>query len=111
MLFTQQAKIKMFKPWEMTRHKYSLKNYSDKDVEDMMLHDILLANLKWAVASKTMLSSDKNWVMKHVGYMIMKASVDPYPTNKAYIKRKDNTICNSLSRMNEADAGACICIL
>ena len=61
--------------------KYSLKNFSDKDAKNMNLHDIALANLKWADASKTMLASDMDGVMKHVGYMIMKASADSYANN------------------------------
>lgn len=65
------------------RRKYSLKNFSDKEPKERNLHDIVLANLKWAVASKSMSAADKDGVMKHVGYMIMKASAESYP-NKAY---------------------------
>lgn len=65
------------------RRKYSLRHFCDKEPKDRTLHDIVLANLKWAVASKTMTTEDKDGVMRHVGYMIMKASADSYP-NRAY---------------------------
>ena len=49
----------------------------------MTLHNIMLTNLKSVVASKMVMTPDKEEVMKHVGYMIMKVSVDSY-ANKAY---------------------------
>ena len=48
-----------------------------------MVHDVVLANLKWAVASKTMSVADKDGDMWHVRYMIIKASADSC-VNKAY---------------------------